>query len=175
MLFLSPGKRQPLRQPQGPGRLMRRIQPFGRLRRICGRAGADRLCHARGPRFRRCIARGTGRRPADAAAITPIILGDSIIVVGTGLIGLLLIQLLRASAPGILIALDIDPSRRDAAMKFGADAAFDPAAPDSPALVRALTSGRGADHAFEAVGATTPIARPSTWCARAERLPSSAT
>jgi L-iditol 2-dehydrogenase len=57
---------------------------------------------------------------AHAAAITPIALGDSIIVVGTGLIGLLLIQILRASAPGILIALDTDPSRRDAAMQFGA-------------------------------------------------------
>ena len=68
---------------------------------------------------------------AHAAAITPISPGDSIIVVGTGLIGLLLIQILRASVPGILIALDIDPSRRDAAMQFGADAAFDPAAPDN--------------------------------------------
>jgi (R,R)-butanediol dehydrogenase/meso-butanediol dehydrogenase/diacetyl reductase/L-iditol 2-dehydrogenase len=42
-------------------------------------------------------------------------------------------------------------------MQFGADAAFDPALPDSPARVRALTSGRGADRAFEAVGATAPI------------------
>ena len=94
---------------------------------------------------------------AHAAAITPIALGDSLIVVGTGLIGLLLIQILRASAPGILIALDIDPSRRDAALQFGADAAFDPAASDTPARVQALTSGRGADRAFEAVGATAPI------------------
>ena len=94
---------------------------------------------------------------AHAATITPIAPGDSIIVVGAGLIGLLLIQILRTSTPGILIALDIDPSRRDAALQFGADAAFDPMAPDSPDRVRALTSGRGADHAFEAVGATAPI------------------
>ena len=94
---------------------------------------------------------------AHAATITPIALGDSIIVVGAGLIGLLLIQILRTSTPGVLIALDIDPSRRDAALQFGADAAFDPMAPDSPDRVRALTSGRGADHAFEAVGATAPI------------------
>jgi threonine dehydrogenase-like Zn-dependent dehydrogenase len=94
---------------------------------------------------------------AHAAAITPIALDDSIIVVGTGLIGLLLIQILRASTSGILIALDIDPSRRDAAVQFGADASFDPAAPDCPDRVFSLTSGRGADRAFEAVGATTPI------------------
>jgi len=94
---------------------------------------------------------------AHAATITRIGPGDSIVVVGSGLIGLLLIQILRTRAPGILIALDIDPSRRDAAMQFGADAAFDPALPDSTARVHALTSMRGADHAFEAVGATAPI------------------
>lgn len=94
---------------------------------------------------------------AHAAAITPTALNDSIVVVGTGLIGLLLIQTLRASTSGILIALDIDPSRRDAAVKFGADACFDPTAPDSHDRVFALTSGRGADRAFEAVGATAPI------------------
>jgi L-iditol 2-dehydrogenase len=94
---------------------------------------------------------------AHAAAITPIGAGDSIVVVGSGLIGLLLIQILRTRAPGILIALDIDPSRRDAAMRFGADHAFDPALPDTAARVRALTAGRGADRAFEVVGATAPI------------------
>lgn len=94
---------------------------------------------------------------AHAAAITPVALGDSLIVVGTGLIGLLLIQILRVSSPGILIALDTDPSRREAALRFGADAAFDPALSDTPGRVRALTSGRGADRAFEAVGATVPI------------------
>ena len=96
---------------------------------------------------------------AHAVTITPISRGDYFLVVGTGLIGLLLIQILRASVPGtgIIIALDIDPSRRDAALQLGANVAFDPNEPDTPGRVHALTSGRGADHAFEAVGATAPI------------------
>jgi L-iditol 2-dehydrogenase len=94
---------------------------------------------------------------AHAVAITPVALGDSHIVVGTGLIGLLLIQILRSNTSGIIIALDTDPSRREAAIRFGADAAFDPSAPDCAEGVRTLTSGRGADHAFEAVGITAAI------------------
>ncbi len=94
---------------------------------------------------------------AHAVAVTPLSLGGSIVVVGTGLIGLLLIQILRASSSGVLIALDTDASRRQAAIRFGADAAFDPASPDLHESVRNLTARRGADHAFEAVGATAPI------------------
>ena len=94
---------------------------------------------------------------AHALAITPVALGDSFVVVGTGLIGLLLLQILRTSTSGLLIGLDTDPSRRESALRFGADAVFDPAAPDSLAKIRELTSGRGVDHAIEAVGATAPI------------------
>jgi len=94
---------------------------------------------------------------AHAVAITPLALGDSCVVIGTGLIGLLLIQILRASSSGIIVAIDTDPARRASALTLGADAAFDPAAPGCADGVRALTSGRGADHAFEAVGASAPI------------------
>ncbi len=94
---------------------------------------------------------------AHAAAITPIALGDTLVVVGTGLIGLLLIQILRASSAGRIIALDTDSARRQTALRFGADAAFDPADPATAAAVRSLTAGRGADRSFEAVGASAPI------------------
>jgi threonine dehydrogenase-like Zn-dependent dehydrogenase len=94
---------------------------------------------------------------AHAAAITPIALGDSILVVGAGLIGLLLIQVLRASSAGRIVALDTEASRRQSALRFGADASFDPADPATPAAVRALFAGRGADRSFEAVGASAPI------------------
>jgi threonine dehydrogenase-like Zn-dependent dehydrogenase len=92
-----------------------------------------------------------------AAAITPLGLHDSIAVVGTGLIGLLLLQVLRGATAGRIIACDTDASRREAALGFGADAAIDPAAPGAMDELRARTGGRGVDHAFEAVGATAPI------------------
>lgn len=92
-----------------------------------------------------------------AAAITPIGIDDSVAVVGTGLIGLLLIQVLRGATAGPLIACDTDESRRVSALGFGADAAIDPSAPGAMDELRSLTSGRGVDHTFEAVGATAPI------------------
>jgi L-iditol 2-dehydrogenase len=91
-----------------------------------------------------------------AAAITPLGLHESVAVVGTGLIGLLL-QVLRPATAGRIIAFDTDPARREAALRFGADAALDPAAGSSMEELRALTKGRGVDRAFEAVGAGAPI------------------
>jgi L-iditol 2-dehydrogenase len=95
---------------------------------------------------------------AHAAAITPLGLDESIAVVGSGLIGLLLIQILRASGAGRIIALDLDADRRATALRFGADAALDPTESGAIAALKKMTFGRGADRAFEAVGATAPIA-----------------
>jgi threonine dehydrogenase-like Zn-dependent dehydrogenase len=95
---------------------------------------------------------------AHAAAITPIAMGDSMAVVGAGLIGLLLIQILRAHSPATIIALETDPGRRAAALAAGASAALDPAAPGTQAAILSLSGGRGVDRCFEAVGAAAPIA-----------------
>jgi (R,R)-butanediol dehydrogenase/meso-butanediol dehydrogenase/diacetyl reductase/L-iditol 2-dehydrogenase len=94
---------------------------------------------------------------AHALRITPVGLNDTVAVVGSGLIGLLLIQILKASQSGIVIALDTDPSRRDVSLSLGADYALDPADGGAEAGIRELTGGRGVDRVFEAVGATTPI------------------
>jgi L-iditol 2-dehydrogenase len=92
-----------------------------------------------------------------AATITKMGLHESAAVVGTGLIGLLLLQVLPVGTAGMLIAFDTDPSRRAAALRFGADRALDPAASGAMEELRDLTSGRGVDRAFEAVGAGAPI------------------
>jgi 2-desacetyl-2-hydroxyethyl bacteriochlorophyllide A dehydrogenase len=95
---------------------------------------------------------------AHAAAITPIALGDSLAVVGAGLIGLLLIQILRANSSSTIVAFDTDPNRRASALAVGANIALDPADPASKEAVLGLSSGRGFDRVFEAVGAEAPIA-----------------
>ncbi len=82
--------------------------------------------------------------------------GSSRLVVGTGLIGLLLIRVLRLNGSGPLIAVDLDQGRLDNARRFGADATI-LAGPDAVEQVRQLTGGRGADYAFEVVGATAPL------------------
>jgi (R,R)-butanediol dehydrogenase/meso-butanediol dehydrogenase/diacetyl reductase/L-iditol 2-dehydrogenase len=94
---------------------------------------------------------------AHAFRLSPVGLNDTVAVVGTGLIGLLLIGVVKASVSGRLIALDTDENRRKIALERGADAAFDPADPDLMGKVLSLTGGRGVDRAFEAVGATSPI------------------
>ncbi|MDR3342663.1 MAG: alcohol dehydrogenase catalytic domain-containing protein [Treponema sp.] len=94
---------------------------------------------------------------AHAVRITPLGLNETVAVVGAGLIGLLLIQILRSSTSGRIIALDTDPFRWKTARSCGADAALDPTDPDLGNKIRNLSGGRGLDRAFEAVGATAPI------------------
>ena len=94
---------------------------------------------------------------AHAVRLTPIALNECTAVVGSGLIGNLVIQILKISGSGIVLALDTEPSRREVAKSFGADAVFDPADPDLDRKIKDLTGGRGVDRVIEAVGATEPI------------------
>ncbi|MDR3302082.1 MAG: galactitol-1-phosphate 5-dehydrogenase [Spirochaetaceae bacterium] len=94
---------------------------------------------------------------AHAIRITPLSLNENAAVVGAGLIGLLVLQCLRPSVSGKIIALDTESSRREAALEAGADFAFDPREPDTLPKIRELTGGRGVDRAFEAVGAAAPV------------------
>ena len=95
---------------------------------------------------------------AHAACLSAPLPGESAAVVGAGLIGLLLIQVLRASTAGPIFALDTDPARRAQARKLGADYALDPSDPGSLEELRSRTGGRGADKAWEAVGITPAVA-----------------
>lgn len=84
-------------------------------------------------------------------------INDSAIVVGCGMIGLFVVQALRIKGYGKIIAVDLDASRLKTALEFGADHAFKADAPDVVEQIRALTHGRGADAAVEAVGITPTI------------------
>ncbi len=88
---------------------------------------------------------------------TPLKLGDSVVVVGTGMIGQLVVQAARLAGCGKLIAIDIEDSKLEVALKFGADAAVNASSPDLQETILDLTGGRGADAAFEAVGAAIPF------------------
>ena len=94
---------------------------------------------------------------AHAVRLTPIGLNDTIAVVGSGLIGNLIIQVLKSSGSGKIIALDTDPSRREVAKSFGAEAVLDPADADLDKKIKEFSGGSGVDRAIEAVGATAPI------------------
>ncbi len=83
---------------------------------------------------------------------TPIRLGDTAVVVGAGMIGLLVIQSLRLAGCGKIIAVDIDEGKLAFAKKLGADSGLNPQGVNVEAEVFKLTHNRGADCAFEVVG-----------------------
>ena len=78
--------------------------------------------------------------------------GQSVVVLGSGLAGLLHILAARAAGAGFVAATDVSPFRMDAARSFGADAVFD-AADDIPARLREKL-GRLADLVIVCTGAT---------------------
>lgn len=92
-----------------------------------------------------------------AANRAPLILGDTAIVVGSGMIGLLVVQAIRLAGAAQVIAIDLDQGRLDLAKELGADVGLKADEVDVAAEVKKLTGGRGADVAVEVVGATRTI------------------
>ncbi|MDP9351375.1 MAG: zinc-binding dehydrogenase [Chloroflexota bacterium] len=82
---------------------------------------------------------------------TPLHIGETAVVFGQGTVGLLITQLLRHAGAGRVVAVDPLERRRDLALALGAHESMAPDE-DLPAIVRALTGGRGADVAMEASG-----------------------
>jgi L-iditol 2-dehydrogenase len=85
-------------------------------------------------------------------------LGQSVLVIGSGVAGLLHIQLARTSGAGCIIATDIVDYRLEAARKFGADVAVQ-AEEYSPAYLRRVAGGRLADLVVICAGATSAISQ----------------
>jgi len=96
---------------------------------------------------------------------TPISLGDTAVVVGAGMIGLLVVQALRIAGCGNIIAVDLDEARLNLARRLGADLGLKADACDVLDEVRRCTRGRGADLAIEVVG-TSPSFRSAVACVR---------
>ncbi len=86
----------------------------------------------------------------------PVQPGDSAVVVGAGMIGLLVVQVLRAAGCERVIALDVDDARLALARQLGAHEVFNPDSCDAAAEVVRLTDG-GADVVVEAVGTSGAI------------------
>lgn len=85
---------------------------------------------------------------------TPIAIGDTVVVVGTGMVGLFVVQALRVRGAGKIIAVDLDAHKLKLAQSLGAEAILKADECDVAQEVRNLTGGRGADAAVEVVGLT---------------------
>lgn len=90
-----------------------------------------------------CCIRSLGR--------APIRLGDTVLVTGAGIMGLLHLKLAKLRGARVIVS---EPSaqRRTAAASHGADLTFDPAAGSVIDFVRAETDGRGAEAVFFTAG-----------------------
>ncbi len=88
---------------------------------------------------------------------TPVSLNATAAVVGSGVIGLLVIQTLRAAGCGTIIAIDLDDKRLQLAGQSGADKLLRADHTDVQQEIAQLTHGRGADIAFEVAGNTNAL------------------
>jgi L-iditol 2-dehydrogenase len=91
--------------------------------------------------------------------------GATVAVVGTGAIGLLVVQALRIAGAARVVALDLDDERLALARRLGASATVRADDPDLARAIADLTGGQGADAVVEAVGVSAAI-RTAVACAR---------
>ena len=93
----------------------------------------------------------------ERAALRP---GDSVVVQGTGAVGLSAIALARLGGASTIVAIGAPAERLDLAKRMGADEAIDVTATTPEARldhVRSLTHGEGADVVLEAAGAPAAV------------------
>lgn len=79
------------------------------------------------------------------------------LVVGAGLIGLLVIQSLKARGWKHVYAVDLDDSRLALAKQLGAEEVFNAKSEGIAARIKELGGGDGVDVSFEVVGAAAPV------------------
>lgn len=78
----------------------------------------------------------------------------TVLVVGSGTIGLLITACAKVKNPAKIIVTDLSDTRLDVAKRMGADLTINPASTDVKEAIMDTTSGYGVDVSFEAVGIT---------------------
>jgi 2-desacetyl-2-hydroxyethyl bacteriochlorophyllide A dehydrogenase len=79
-------------------------------------------------------------------------LGESVVVFGQGIIGLLITQLVRKTGAGKIITVDRIERRQILSQELGANFTLNPDKDNVPVAIRELTDGVGADVIIEASG-----------------------
>jgi len=97
-------------------------------------------------------------------------LGESLMVIGLGILGLFATQAAALDGAIPVIVSDFDATRRKLALTLGADYAFAPDEPDLAETIRELTYGKGADAIVEVTGAAVALQQALTLVAREGRI-----
>lgn len=79
-------------------------------------------------------------------------LGDAVLILGSGPIGLMHMMLAKASGASLVAISEPNAGRRQRAKEMGADIVIDPSSEDPGEILRAHTGGLGADVAILAIG-----------------------
>lgn len=87
-----------------------------------------------------------------AVRVSEVRQGDTALVIGAGMIGLLTLQAARAAGCGRVFIVDVDATRLELARKLGADETLRSSGAELLNEVLKLTAGRGVDVSYEAVG-----------------------
>jgi (R,R)-butanediol dehydrogenase/meso-butanediol dehydrogenase/diacetyl reductase len=92
-----------------------------------------------------------------AVRLSDVKLGDAVVVLGAGPIGLLCMQTARAAGATLVIVSEPAPGRAEAAGRLGADAVLNPLDDDLEARVMELTGGTGPQVVFECAAAPSTL------------------
>ena len=162
--FCRRGRDQPLRQPPRAGRLLRRVPPRRGLRRVRGRARStscyrlpDGAVLRAGRHGRAAVDRRARRRPDARSAWATRPWWSA-----RGMIGLLVVQALRAAGCGRIIAVDLDAGKLDLACRLGADEGVQPQQCDVAAEMLAAdrrSRGRRGHRGGRAAATAVPAGR----------------
>ena len=78
--------------------------------------------------------------------------GDVVAILGAGMIGLIMLQLALLRGASAVIVSELEPPKREMALRLGATQALDPREEDLRAAIAKATGGPGADTVIECVG-----------------------
>jgi L-iditol 2-dehydrogenase len=94
---------------------------------------------------------------AHAVNISKIQPGQSAVVVGAGMVGMFVINILKIAGANPVIAIDLDEKKLELAKEFGATHTLKSTDDNLLGKIMELTKNRGADFSFEVVGITETV------------------
>ena len=94
-----------------------------------------------------------------SARLSEVTVGDTVVILGAGCIGLLIMMCCKARGASKVIICDLENIRLEKAKELGADYTINSREADVLAEVERLTNGRGADIVIEAAGNKVTIAQ----------------
>lgn len=101
---------------------------------------------------------------------TRLEIGETAMVMGMGILGLIAVQIYRACGAAPIIAVDLNKERRKLSLEMGADYALDPMEEDFTGKVKQLTFGKGVDAIIEASGQDLSLLQALDCCAKFARV-----